>query len=62
MIEMMTDSHRIMRLICFRLMPTARRSPSSRVRSKIERPSVFTMPKSAIRMANARSAEIRPRS
>ena len=45
---MMTASHRIIRFTCLRLMPTARSSPSSRVRSKIDRPSVFAIPKSAI--------------
>ena len=41
---MMTASQRIMRLTCVRLMPTARSRPSSRVRSKIDSPSVFAMP------------------
>ena len=41
-----------MRLTCVRLMPTARSSPSSRVRSKIDRPSVLAMPKSAMTTAS----------
>jgi hypothetical protein len=33
MITMMTASHRIIDFVCLRLIPTARRSPNSRVRS-----------------------------
>jgi len=53
---MITASHRIIDRTCRRLIPTARRSPISRVRSKMESASVFTMPTSAIRIASPRSA------
>ncbi len=51
---MMTDSQRIIRLSCRRAMPTARRRPSSLVRSKIDRASVLTMPIRAISTARSR--------
>ena len=42
---MITDSCRIMRRVCRRVIPTARSMPISRVRSKTVRISVFTIPK-----------------
>ena len=49
----MTDSHRTDERTCDRAMPTARMSPSSRVRSKIERARVLMMPRTAMTMASA---------
>ena len=51
--EMMTASQRIIRRVCLRTMPTARSRPSSRVRSKTERASVFAMPSRAIKIVRA---------
>ena len=59
---MITDSHRIIERTWRRLIPTARSSPSSRVRSKIDRPRVFTMPNNAMRIARPSSAETSARS
>ena len=53
---MITDSHRTSDRTCRRVMPTARMSPSSRVRSMIERPSVFAMPNTAMSTAKSSSA------
>ena len=51
---MITDSHRTVDRSWRRVMPTARNSPSSRVRSKIDRASVLAMPMRA--MTTARRA------
>ena len=48
---MITDSQRMVDRSWDRVMPTARSSPSSRVRSKIDSASVFAMPSSAMRIA-----------
>ena len=51
---MMTASQRIIERSWARVAPTARR-PSSRMRSKIDRPRVFTIPNRAITMARPSS-------
>ena len=48
--EVTTDSCRIIRRTWMRVIPTARSIPSSRVRSKTVRTSVFTIPKIEITM------------
>ena len=53
---MITDSHRIVARNCRRVIPTARITPSSRVRSKTDSARVLPMPSSAMRMASASSA------
>ena len=50
---MITDSHRIMPRTCARVCPSARSSPSSRVRSWMDSDSVLTTPISAMTMASA---------
>jgi hypothetical protein len=50
-----TDSQRIVLRSWRRVIPTARITPSSRVRSKMDRASVLPMPISAMTMASARS-------
>jgi len=50
-----TDSQRIVLRSWQRVIPTARITPSSRVRSKIDRASVLPMPSSAMTIASARS-------
>ena len=50
-----TDSQRTEARICDRYAPTARNSPSSRVRSYTDRLNVLAMPNTAMRMANASS-------
>ena len=52
----MTASQRTIRRAWRALMPTALSRPISRVRSKIESASVFTIPKMAMMIARARSA------
>jgi hypothetical protein len=52
---MITDSKRIVVRSWRRVIPTARITPSSRVRSKIDRASVLPMPSSAMTIARARS-------
>jgi hypothetical protein len=53
---MITDSQRMVLRSWRRVMPTARMTPSSRVRSKIDSASVSPMPSRAMTMARARSA------
>ena len=53
---MITASQRTSDRTWRRVMPTARMSPSSRVRSMIERPSVLAMPNSAMKIAKSSSA------
>ena len=52
---MMTASQRIIERSWARVAPMARSRPSSRMRSKIDRPRVFTMPNRAITMARPSS-------
>ena len=52
---MMTASQRIIERSCRRVAPTARSRPSSRMRSKIDRARVLTMPNSAISTASPSS-------
>ena len=56
---MSTASHRTMRFTWRRAMPTARNRPNSRIRSVMESTRVFTMPRRAMRMANASSTTSR---
>ena len=51
--EMTTASTVTIRIACARRSPMARSRPSSRVRSRTDRASVFTMPSTAMRMASA---------
>ena len=53
---MITDSHRTSDRTCLRVIRPPRMSPSSRVRSMIEKPSVLAMPKSAMKIAKSSSA------
>ena len=53
---MITDSQRIIARNWCLVIPTARMTPSSRVRSKIDRARVLPMPSRAIRMASASRA------
>ena len=48
---MITDSQRTVDRTCARLIPTARSSPISRVRSCIDSASVFAMPMTAMTIA-----------
>ena len=52
---MITDSQRIIERTWERTMPTARNSPTSRVRSKIDSASVLAMPNRAMNTARARN-------
>ena len=49
---MITDSQRMVERSCDRVMPTARSSPSSRVRSRIDRARVLPMPSRAMTIAS----------
>ena len=51
--EITTASTVTIRMVCARRSPIARSSPSSRVRSRTDRASVLTMPRTAIRIASA---------
>ena len=53
---MMIDSSRTMVRSCFRLRPTARNRPTSRVRSMTDRARVLTMPSTAITTAGPSKA------
>ena len=53
---MMTDSQRIADRSWARVIPTARRTPSSRVRSTIDRASVLPIPSRAMMIARASMA------
>ncbi len=55
-IEIVTASQRMVAPTCPRTMPTARSSPSSRVRSVIDSAMVLAMPSTAIRIASASMA------
>ena len=52
---MITDSQRIVPRSWLRVIPTARITPSSRVRSKIDSASVLPIPSRAMMIARARS-------
>ena len=60
-VDMITDSQRTIDRNCWRVCPTARRRPSSRVRSWIDSDSVLAIPISAMTMARASSTYTRPR-
>ena len=60
--DTITASHRTARRNCRRLMPTARSSPISRVRSNTDSASVMAMPKNEIMMAKPSRPEITIRS